>query len=317
LASGALTVQEDSRRTNFLAFGGSVVKGPANESSQVVRYALTNDNPGLFLMPPTMSMAGTLSFQPRANACGQAQVTVMLYDSGGTAFGGLNAAGPQTFTVTVANVNDAPVLKALDLNFATRSIREDGATVYHLGVNDLETPSGSLVVTVSSTNTALVDASGVQEVISGTNRTFTITPQANVYGATLLTFRVSDGTNSASKSALLRVTPVNDAPSLTLAANEITWGANQGRYSAPLVASVNQGPWGESTQGMTYRVVNAIPSLFLVPPVLSPAGVLSFTPRPGLGSGAARLDIFAADSGGISGGGSNRFTTNIVINITQ
>ena len=49
---------------------------------------------------------GTLTYSPATNANGTATVTVRLKDDGT----GTNISDPQTFTITVNNVNDAPVL---------------------------------------------------------------------------------------------------------------------------------------------------------------------------------------------------------------
>ena len=53
---------------------------------------------------------GTLTYTPAANANGVATVTVRLKDDGGTANGGVDTSGPQTFTITVTAVNDVPEL---------------------------------------------------------------------------------------------------------------------------------------------------------------------------------------------------------------
>ena len=67
----------------------------------------------------------TLTYTPAANANGLATVTVRLKDDGGTANGGVDTSGPQTFTITVTPVNDVPSF----LKGADQSVNEDaGAT---------------------------------------------------------------------------------------------------------------------------------------------------------------------------------------------
>ena len=58
--------------------------------------------------PPTIAPNGTLTYAPAAGANGSAAVTVQLHDNGGTANGGVDTSAPQTFTITVSPVNDAP-----------------------------------------------------------------------------------------------------------------------------------------------------------------------------------------------------------------
>jgi large repetitive protein len=59
-----------------------------------------------------MAPNGTLTYTPGADANGVATVTVTAHDDGGTANGGLDTSAPQTFTVTVDPVNDAPSFTA-------------------------------------------------------------------------------------------------------------------------------------------------------------------------------------------------------------
>ena len=56
-----------------------------------------------------MSPNGTLTYTPAPNANGVAMVTVRVHDNGGSANGGVATSAPQTFTMTVTAVNDAPV----------------------------------------------------------------------------------------------------------------------------------------------------------------------------------------------------------------
>ena len=63
----------------------------------------------LFAVGPVISTGGTLTFTPAANGNGVAVVTVQARDNGGTANGGTNGSGAQSFTITVTPVNDAPV----------------------------------------------------------------------------------------------------------------------------------------------------------------------------------------------------------------
>ena len=57
---------------------------------------------------PAVSPTGTLTYTTAPNANGSATVSVVLKDNGGTANGGVDTSAPQTFTITVNPVNDAP-----------------------------------------------------------------------------------------------------------------------------------------------------------------------------------------------------------------
>src|SRR5574341_569351 len=61
---------------------------------------------------PRRYPGGERSSAPARDAFGSATVTVVLQDDGGTASGGVDTSVPQSFTLTVTPVNDAPVATA-------------------------------------------------------------------------------------------------------------------------------------------------------------------------------------------------------------
>ena len=88
-----------------------ITAGPADEATQALTFQASSDNPGLFAVQPTVFGDGTLTYTPAPNAYGSAAVTVVLHDNGGTANGGVDTSAPQTFTLTIAPVNDAPAFE--------------------------------------------------------------------------------------------------------------------------------------------------------------------------------------------------------------
>ncbi|MEK7269321.1 MAG: Ig-like domain-containing protein, partial [Planctomycetota bacterium] len=79
----------------------AIAKGPANESSQVVDFIVSNDNTAIFAVQPAVSPTGTLTYTPSAATLGVATVTVRIHDNGGTANGGVDTSAAQTFTITI------------------------------------------------------------------------------------------------------------------------------------------------------------------------------------------------------------------------
>ena len=91
---------------------------------------------------------------------------------------------------------------------------EDMAKVITFTVSDPDTPLGSLNLVEDIANTALIQS--VTFGGSGVNRTVTVTPAANLYGASRITITVTDDDGlSDSDPFTLTVTPVNDAPWFT------------------------------------------------------------------------------------------------------
>jgi VCBS repeat-containing protein len=114
----------------------------------------------------------------------------------------------------------APTISAV----ANRSIAEDTPLgPLALTIGDAETASSSLVVSATSSNTALVPNANISIGGSGSNRTISLTPAPNANsstngGPTTITLSVSDGGNVTTTTFTVTVTAVNDAPTISLPA---------------------------------------------------------------------------------------------------
>ena len=102
------TVNEDASVQSIGGWATAISAGPADEESQLLDFVVTTDDNALFSVQPTIAPNGTLTYTPAPNAFGTATVTVKLHDDGGTANGGVDISVPQTFTITINAVNDAP-----------------------------------------------------------------------------------------------------------------------------------------------------------------------------------------------------------------
>src|SRR5438105_2846543 len=81
-------------------------------------------------------------------------------------------------------------------------------------VGDVQTPSSNLVVSVASSNPALVPGGNMVLGGNGADRSVTVRPAINQIGTATITLTVSDGALSTSTSFLLLV--VNPPPAITL-----------------------------------------------------------------------------------------------------
>ena len=108
IAGPAQVVLEDSGPSTVGSWATAISPGPADESDQSVSFTVTGDNAGLFSAQPSVASDGTLSYTPAANASGVAHLTLTATDSGGTADNGADTSPAQSFTITVAAVNDPP-----------------------------------------------------------------------------------------------------------------------------------------------------------------------------------------------------------------
>lgn len=91
--------------------------GPPNESAQSLTFFTSNNNNGLFSVPPAISSNGTLTYTPATNAGGTAIVTVVVQDNGFTLNGGQDTSPPQTFNLNVVPVGG--FMRFISTNFVT------------------------------------------------------------------------------------------------------------------------------------------------------------------------------------------------------
>jgi hypothetical protein len=159
----------------------------------------------------------TLTVTPALNQYGSAMITVRVQD-----LDGLSASAE--FLLTVQPVNDPPTLSTIP----DQSTEEDTPLTIAFSVFDVETPAGALALHASSSDPVLVPETGFEFGGSGTNRTFTLRPGTNQFGAAIITVRVIDadsGTNET--SFVLTVNAVPDLPTITSQPLDITVPAGE------------------------------------------------------------------------------------------
>jgi extracellular elastinolytic metalloproteinase len=153
----------------------------------------------------------TVRATPAADQSGSATITLTVSDG--------NVTTSTAFALTVAAVNDPPTTSAIAAQTTTEGAAT-GAIAFTVG--DVDTAAGSLTVSASSSNTALVPNAGVTFGGSGANRTLVATPAANQSGSATITVTVSDGNLTASTSFVLAVTAVDDRPTISAIAAQTT-----------------------------------------------------------------------------------------------
>ncbi|MBT1709547.1 VCBS repeat-containing protein [Fulvivirgaceae bacterium PWU5] len=106
--------EDDPLADNPLTIATNISAGPPSESSQTLAFLVSNSNPALFSIQPAIDAMGKFLVQSAPNAWGDATVTVVLKDNGGTAHGGVDQSAPVTFVVSIQPVNDAPLIDAVE-----------------------------------------------------------------------------------------------------------------------------------------------------------------------------------------------------------
>jgi len=212
---------------------------------------------GAFIAASDIS-AGKLTFEPVANQSGTpyTSFTFQVQDDGGTANGGVDLdPTPNTLTINVTPVNDAPV--AANDSYSTDE--DTLLTVAGPGVlgNDTDVDGDSL-------SAVLVSGPSHGTLTLNPDGSFTYTPNLNFNGNDSFTYKATDGSLFSNVATVtITVNPVNDPPTITVnnatvTVNEGQQATNSGSYSDPdgdavtLTASIgtvtgtNSGTWSWS-----------------------------------------------------------------------
>ncbi|MEI9920893.1 MAG: Ig-like domain-containing protein [Bacteroidota bacterium] len=98
---GGDQVAEDGGSQLVNGWATAISPGPPDESMQEIIFNVTNDNPALFRVQPSIGSSGDLTYTPALNVSGIATVVATLKDDGGTADGGLDTFTAQPFIIEV------------------------------------------------------------------------------------------------------------------------------------------------------------------------------------------------------------------------
>ncbi len=218
-------------------------------------------------------------------------------EDGGTIASGwrLNITAP---TLQCCAGNSLPVIATI----SNRTINEDTSTgSIAFTVTDAETAASSLVVTASSSNTNLIPNANILLGGSGSNRTVTVTPAANQSGSSTITISANDGSGIATRTFVVTVNAVNDAPVLAAIANRTI---HQG---TTLTITNSATDIDTSASSLTYNLVSN-PSGAVIN---AASGILTWTPATNqIGTNA--FSVRVADNGSPNLSDSKAFSVVVV-----
>jgi hypothetical protein len=181
---------EDAGLQSVSGWATAITPGPADETGQTVSFSVSSDNPGLFSTQPAVAADGTLTYTPALNANGTATVTVAAVDTGGTANGGADTSAPQTFTITIDPVNDAPSFTAGSNQSAVSLLGAQSAAGWATAITPgpADETGQSVSFSVSSDNPGLFST---QPAVAP-DGTLTFTPNLLALGTTTVTIQAID-----------------------------------------------------------------------------------------------------------------------------
>ena len=219
-----------------------------------------------------------------------------------------------TVSLTITAVNDAPTLSLATNNVVV--LEDSGAVtvpnfaVTTVGPANEAGQSVTNIVVLSVSNAPLFSVSPA----IATNGTLTFTSATNANGVAVVTVQARDdggtangGTNgSVAQSFTITVLAVNDAPTLSLATNNVVVLEDSGAVTVPNFAVTTVGPANETGQSVTNIAVLDVSNatLFAAGPAISPGGTLTFTSAAN-SNGVAVVTVQAWDDGGTANGGTN------------
>ena len=303
------TVNEDAGPQTANPWATAIDDGDPGVIQTLTFNVTGNSNPSLFSAGPSVSPTGVLTYTPAANASGTATITLNLSDDGGTANGGDDTSDPQSFTITVNAVNDAPAFVVGPNQSVNEDAGPQAVSPWATAIDDGDpesTQTFSFNIT-GNTNPSLFSA-GPSVSPSGD---LTYTPAANAFGSATITLTLSDngGTangavdTSAPQSFTITINAVNDAPSFTAGSNPNVLEDAGSVTVSPWATAISPGPANESGQTVSFNITsNTNPGLFSAGPAVSPAGVLTFTTAANA-NGSASIMLVIQDSGGTGNGG--------------
>jgi len=260
------------------------------------------------LVPPSgLQLSGSgsnrfLTLVPALNQNGQATINVTVQDGDGLV-------AVTSFLLDVAAVNDPPTIT----DVPNQVTDEDLATApIALVVDDVETGAASVTLTATSSNPTLVPGGNIAISGTGSSRSVTITPAANLFGTTTITLRAQDPAGSfATDSFILTVNGVNDPPLLdSIPDAELNEDA---ALQTVNLTGIQAGPANE-VQFLSIAATSDNPALIPNPAVFynSPDSTGSLFYRPNANAhGTAVISVAVSDGAAINPTFTRQFTVTI------
>jgi len=301
---------EDAGKQSIPNWATNINAGPQDELTQKLTFQLIPGDPSLFASGPVITDDGKLEFTPSVDRKGTAVVSVYLKDDGGVTNGGKDTSFPQTFTVTIIGVNDAPSF----VKGPNQIIKEDAGaqTIDNWATNVKPGPTDEsdqqVLFYLSNTNNILF----TEQPFISQDGTLKYTPAPNAFGTATVSVFMEDtggtangGINVSETSTFdITILSVNDPPSFIPGQNQVI---SENQDPTPKIipnwaTNISSGPINEIGQTLEFKLEITNRHLFSEDPLISAAGTLTFTPSPGI-SGKSVITVYLTDNGGIDYGG--------------
>jgi uncharacterized repeat protein (TIGR01451 family) len=270
--------------------------GPNPASSVVVTDALPA---GLTFTTATVSQGswsnngnsfsaslGTIANQAKATVTIQALATAGgSWTNSAIVSSSTTESNPANNTATVVlAINSPPTISGIT-NIVTAQDVPVGPIDFTIG--DAETAASSLVVSASSSDTNLIDESGIVFVGTGASRGVTLFPQTNQYGSCSIVIGVSDGAASTNVSFTFTVNQVNHPAVLAGVPDFVIFEKDTLGFTNK-AADIDQ-----PAQALIFTLSNAPAGASIT----SDTGIFTWTPTEEQGPGTNLITVLVNDNG--------------------
>ncbi|MEL6560247.1 MAG: LamG-like jellyroll fold domain-containing protein [Bacteroidota bacterium] len=239
LSASDITVTEEFTTTETLTV---TQNQPAGEDDPTYSIAPTSVD---FANVSIDANSGGITVTSLENGFGSQEFTVTANDGGS-----VNSTAIQTFTLTVAGVNDAPVVENA---IADVTLEEDPAINGRVVLTNVFSDADGDDLTYSINVTSGEDIADVTLDVA----TINLAPVANAFGTVGVEVTAEDASGeSVTDTFDIVINAVNDAPAFTLSQTEVTVAKN---FSGTQTLSVTADavPFGEDSQVVTYSLTPA------------------------------------------------------------
>ena len=318
---GDPTVLEDSTNQIIAGWAKDITPGNIYELEQSVSFSITNNYPALFTHQPYIDSAtGDLSYTLAANKFGGVTVTVVIFDDGGTAYGGIDRI-TKTFAINVLPVNDAPDF----LVGPDRTILEGQGETYtawakSLTQGDLNETNQSLSFSITTSCLECFISQPIIYTATG-DLCYTLSADHNENITVWVTLiddggTMNGGVDSVTKVFLINVLPVNDPPDFSIGPDREVLEGSSETYTS-WASALTPGAFNEIDQHLSFVVTTSCSECFVSEPIVYTAnGNLSYTLSADA-FGAITVWVALMDDGGTANSGYDTVTHSFSITVVN
>jgi hypothetical protein len=314
-SGGDVESSENSGMVERFGWASDISDGDP-EVTQALEFTLIASDSTQFEVQPTVDpVSGTLRFAVFDNLnenvdAWDSVVTIVLNDSSGDEYGGIEETDSIQFNINIIPINDSPSFTAGDVITVLEDSGEYSQFSWATDIDDGddELVQGLSFSIVSNDNSLLFIDDGLPAVDESGNISFT--PADNYNGVAQLVIALVDSgsgidpnsNTSLEQPLIINVTPVNDIPQWTVGERiEILEDAGP-QTNVGYVTEIDDGD-PEVTQELTFTLIDVSnESLFAVTPVIDNIGTLTYLINEDA-NGSSFVYFKLKDDGGTDNGG--------------